>query len=282
MDMRQFFERVEDTMLAQFRESDLVIHAGDRGESREQLLRDFLARHLPRRYGVAKGQVVTKDGTTSHSADVIIYDALTCPVLYEGATAVLPVEGVCGIVEVKSRLPKPELVDAVTKIEDFKRLAPRDLSIIRTREYVTLHRPSRPFGAIFAYELADNSLDSLAANLEAEHKRIHDVNFFTNLVCVLGVGLLHYEKADLEAGEKTLLLDTDEFVELILTAEKRRRTNEPLPQVVLRLVADGAGDRTFGRFFVYLLIMLARLRLGAADLGRYLDPDLPRQVFRES
>jgi hypothetical protein len=282
MDMRDFFVRVEQTMLARFRETAVIAHAGDRGENREEVLRDFLTAHLPKRYGITKGQVVTKDGQTSHAIDVIIYDALDCPILYEGRTAVVPVEGVYGIIEVKSRLSKPELLDATQKIESFKKLAPRDLSVIATREYVTVHRPSRPFGIALAYELADNSLDSLTNNLQEECARIHDVNFFPNLLVVLGTGLVHHEKADLSIGERTLLLDTDEFVNLILTAHKREAEGEPPLEVFTRLVSDHAGEQTFGKFFVYLQLMLARLRLGAVDIGRYIDPDAPIQVFRES
>ena len=168
------------------------------------------------------------------------------------------------------------------KIESFKRLASQDLSVIRTREYVTVHRPSRPFGAVFAYELRGNSLPSLTANYAAEHVRIHDVNYFTNMVCVLGTGLIHSEKADLTIGEKTPLLDTDELVDLVVLAHKRARLGEPLPEIVIRPVSDSLGERSFGRFFVYLLIMLARLKLNVPDLGRYLDPELPMQIFRES
>ena len=43
-----------------------------------------------------------------------------------------------------------------------------------------------------------------------------------------------------------------------------------------------ADAETFGRFFVYLLIVLERMRLGVADLGRYLDPDMPMAIRRES
>jgi hypothetical protein len=282
MDMGEFFERVEDTMLARFRETGFVNHAGDRGDNREELLREFLQKHLPNRYGVVKGQVVTKDGVPGHSADVIIYDALSSPLLFDGRTAVVPIEGVYGIVEVKSRLSKQELLDCMRKIEAFKKLAPRDLSVIQTREYVTAHRPSRPFGVALAYELADNSLESLSLNFAEEHARIHDVNYFTNLVCVLGVGLLHYEKVDLTAGERVLLLDTDEFVQLVQTVQKRERNGEGNSEVLLRIAQDGAEDRSFGRFFVYLLIMLAHQKLGVPDLGRYLDPDLPIQIVRES
>jgi len=282
MDIREFFERVEDTLLARFRESGFIDHSGDKGENREDLLREFLKDHLPKQYGVLKGEIVTKDGAKSHAADVIVYDALSSPVLYKGKTAVVPIEGVYGIIEVKSRLSKAELVDAIRKIEAFKRLAPRDLGVIQTREYVTVHRPTRPFGLVFGYQLADNSLKSLSENWLEENQRIHDVNYFANLVCVLGVGLLHYEMVNLNLGTKELLLDTDQFVNLVQTAHKRTANDEPQDEIKLRVVEEAAGQRSFGRFLVYLLIMLARMKLVVPDLGRYLDPSLPLMIIRES
>jgi hypothetical protein len=269
-------------MLALYRQSEVVRHSGDRGENREQDLRDFLGKHLPNRYGVTKGEIITRAGEHSHAADIIIFDAINCPVLYSHHTAVLPVEGVYGVIGVKSKLSKSELQDSVKKIERFKKLAPRDLSVIQTREYLaTFHRPPRPFGAVFAYEVADNSLQSLFSNYTEECERIHDVNYFTNLVAVLGVGLIHFEKIDWWLGERTLLLDTDEFVNLVLTMEKRRRNSEEV-SFMYRSVADSAADKTFGRFFIYLLLMLERMRLGTPDLGRYYDPSLPIQITRES
>jgi hypothetical protein len=117
----------------------------------------------------------------SHSADIIIYDAVNCPVLYQGQTSIVPVECVYGIVEVKSKLSKSELIDAMGKIEPFKRLAPLDPSVVRTREYVTVERRSRPCGIAFGFALDRNSLGSLAENYTAAHARIHDVNYYTNL-----------------------------------------------------------------------------------------------------
>jgi hypothetical protein len=274
-------EKIEEGLLARFREAEAVQHAGDKGESRELLLRDFLGEHLPRRYGVTKGEVVTKAGDQSHSADVIVYDAVNCPVLYTGATTVLLVEGVYGIIEVKSTMSKAEFVDAAKKIEAFKRLAPRDLSVIQTREYMTLHRPSRPFGIAFGYSLADNSLSSLAANFDERHREVHHVDFFVNLLVVLGAGLVRAESVDLSAGEKHLLLGTDEVVDFILAQEHLKEQGETSSQLI-RTVGEHLGPRTFGRFFVYLLIILERMRLGVADLGQYLDPTLPLVVHRES
>jgi len=282
MQMDEFFAHVEETLLAMFSQSGFTQHAGDKGENREEILRDFLSTHLPKRYGVIKGEIITKDGVHSHAADIIIYDALDCPILYKAKTAVLPIEGVYGIIEVKSRLSKAEFLDASRKIESFKHLAPRDLSVIQTREYVTVHRPSRPFGIVLGYELDGNSLDSLSSNWLEENNRIHDVNYFVNLVCVLGVGLLYYDQVNLTRGEKGMLLDTDEFVNLVLTIHKHKANKEPMDEIITRIPKEEFGNRSFGRFFVYLLIMLFRMKLSVPDLGRYLDPDLPILTFRES
>ncbi|MGA2956391.1 MAG: DUF6602 domain-containing protein [Thermodesulfobacteriota bacterium] len=282
MNLPEFFERVEETLLARFRESGFVAHAGDKGENREEILREFLEKHLPRKYGVLKGEIITRSGDHTHSADIIIFDALNAPVLYRGKTAVLPIESVYGIIEVKSSLSKTELLDATGKIEAFKKLAPRDLSVIQTREYVTVHRPSRPFGVVLGYKLASNSLESLSQNWSDENTRIHDANYFANLIAVLGCGVIRYELVNLSRGTKELLVDTDQFVNTILTAQKRLANNEPTDEILLRIVAEAVAERTFGRLFVYLLIILERMKLSVADLGRYIDPNLPQLISRES
>jgi hypothetical protein len=282
MNLDEFFERVEDTTLARFREAGFVQHSGDKGENREAILREFLSKHLPKRFGVTKGEVVTKAGEQGHSADVIIYDAPSCPVLFIEETAVVPIEGVYGIIEVKSRLSKAEFRDAAGKIEAFKKLAPRYVSVIQTRQYVTLHRPSRPFGIVMGFDLAANSLQSLSENFEETMKEAHWVNNFVNLLAVLGNGIVRFERIDFDSGEKHLMLGTDEIVELIEREQKRSRDGETEMHESFRLIIEEAKSRTFGRFFVYLLVMLERMKLGFPDLAQYVDPSLPITIHRES
>ncbi|EPG4894719.1 DUF6602 domain-containing protein [Citrobacter koseri] len=281
MDLNQLFNSIEATMLARFKESGFIHHNGDKGENREEFLMGFLKTHLPKRYGVTKGEVITKEGLRSHAIDIIIYDAVNCPVLYAGKTSILPVEGVYGIIEVKSTLSKSEFDDAAEKITSFKKLAPRDLGVIATREYATVHRASRPFGIVFGFNISGNSLDSLKENWRAHCDAVHDVNYFCNLICVLGKGVLRYEKVNLTKGEKDLLLDTDEFVNLVLTAHKRQVNSEENDEIILRIVKEGMEDQSFGRFFTYLLIMLTRMKLNVPDIGRYIDPNLPLSIVRE-
>ncbi|EHU5129696.1 hypothetical protein RAL01_004133 [Vibrio vulnificus] len=281
MKLEDLFSSIESTLLSRFKESGFIQHSGDKGENREEILIEFLRNHLPKRYGITKGEIITHKGERSHAIDIIIYDAVNCPVLYAGKTSILPIEGVYGIIEVKSTLSKAEFIDASSKIESFKKLAPRELGIIAARDSVTLHRPSRPFGIVLGYQLSSNSLESLKDNWQEQCNQVYDVNYFTNLVCVLGEGLLHYEQCNLSKGEKELLLDTDEFVNLVLTAHKRHDNGEQSDEIILRIINEAVKDRTFGRFVTYLLIMLTKMKLNVPDLTRYIDPELPMAVVKE-
>ena len=146
---------------------------------------------------------------------------------------------------------------------------------------MTVHRASRPFGIVLSFDLAQNSLDSLSINWNELNHEIHDVNYFVNFVVVLGEGLLRFEQANLTRGEKFLLMGTDEFINLIQTAQKRRRNGEQQDEIVIRIVNEAIKDQTFGRFFFYLLVLLSRMKLNVPDLGQYLDPGFPLTVVRE-
>jgi hypothetical protein len=87
----------------------------ERGEGREAVLRQFLEGTLPSRYGVGTGFVVNAAGIQSKHIDIVIYDALTCPVFRIGHDPkhdVYPVGGVYGTIEVKSTLTPAKFDEA--------------------------------------------------------------------------------------------------------------------------------------------------------------------------
>lgn len=281
MPLKQLFKSIEKTILAQYEQSSSIYHQGDKGENREEFLIEFLRTHLPLKYGVTKGEVMTIHGERSHAIDIIIYDALNCPVFYAGKTKILPIEGVYGIIEVKSSLSKAELLDATNKIEKFKRLAPRELSIVEKEEYVTVRRASRPFGIVLGYSLSSNSLNSLKENWQTQTIQAYDVNFFANLICVLGEGIIHIHQYNLSQGTHQPLLDTDEFVDLILTVKNRQKNGQELDEIIFKYLIDEAKDLSLGRFMTYLQVMLNRMKLNQPDLTRYIDPELDMTIIKE-
>ena len=272
-------------MTAKFDEASHVRHAGDRGENLETLLMEFLEKHLPTRFGLTKGEVVTKEGKRSHAIDIIIYDKLTCPILYGAGvsgTSILPIEGVYGIIEVKSTLSKAEFEEAAQKIQTFKELAPRDLGVIRTREYVTVRRASRPFGIIFGYQLGGNSIESLSGNLGDFHRQIRWGNYFVNLVAVLGKGNVYMEGMRWDRGERFHLIDTDQTVSFFENMQFDEKSGKKVEEIYGVRVASDVGIDAFGRFFAYLQILLSQMTLNTPDVGQYLGAPMPTLIVRES
>ena len=102
---------------------DFAKHRLSAGENRETLVNEFLTGHLPRRFEVSSGMVVSHDGSFSNQADLVVVDALNNSPLYgSSAHKLWPVESVLALFEVKTSLGPSELRDSVAKGRRFKTL----------------------------------------------------------------------------------------------------------------------------------------------------------------
>jgi hypothetical protein len=94
-----------------------------KGDASEEQWRSVLERHLPRRYKVAKGQVVDSRGGCSEQIDVIVHDAHYCPLFSEtGGSCFVPAESVYAVFEVKQELTADCVAAAGSKAESVRRL----------------------------------------------------------------------------------------------------------------------------------------------------------------
>lgn len=115
-DFQHIFEQTED----------VYEYAPDRGLTREKAVRDFLRYHLPLKYGVTTGKVLSRDGILSKQIDIIIYDAINCPILYSERIGmeyqIVPADSTIGVIEVKSIITPSLTKDIVSNLESFKKL----------------------------------------------------------------------------------------------------------------------------------------------------------------
>ena len=96
------------------------------GENREDLVQQFLSAHLPKRFGVDSGFVLSTDGRFSNQADLLIVDQENnAPFYPDYRNKLWPVEAAYGLVEVKTNLTPVTLHDAISKGRRFKTL-PRE------------------------------------------------------------------------------------------------------------------------------------------------------------
>jgi hypothetical protein len=268
MKLRDRFSIISKRMKLDYQEAGLGNHNLSKGENREHRLRDFLSDKLPFQYGITSGEILFQDGGLSNQTDIILYDKIHCPILYAEQTSIVPVGGVYGTIEVKSKLSKKELEDAAPKVKKFKENAPRDLSVIQKIEHITLQRPSRPFGIIFGFELADNSLDSLADNWVAIGRdQINNVGEWFNMIVVLGEGIIMLGHPKENGVEH--FLDTDALVNFTLNA-KEDKNDGNVGYYIYR-----HGEETLMYFYFYLNAILARTSVAPVDIGRYIDSTLP-------
>jgi len=98
-------------------------HAPDRGGPREKAVLDYFKNHLPRKYGVTTGKILNNSGDLTRQIDVIIYDALNCPILYSENIGeeyqIIPSESVIGTIEVKSTLNNITAKEILTNIDSI-------------------------------------------------------------------------------------------------------------------------------------------------------------------
>lgn len=176
-DLRILFQGVAETMrIQQEKIARQMGHAGEEGESAEFGLADFLRNHLPTKYGVGKGIVIAENGLTGHVCDLVIYDALNCPVIpaSKKGTLLFPVESVLAIIEMTTSLDPRKLKDDAKKLAAIKRMPRRSgmRHIVGDMQYrwlvglvtMTVLAVVLAF-AVPAHESSAGSLDQEAARL---------------------------------------------------------------------------------------------------------------------
>jgi hypothetical protein len=120
-------EQLHRMLAAKKGQSQLIDHNLEKGLGNEESLRQLLRTFLPRKFGVAKGKIANPEGNLSRQLDIIIYDALGCPSLFvdENQNQILPIEGVYGVIEVKTTLDSTSLDDAFQNLKSVYDLQER-------------------------------------------------------------------------------------------------------------------------------------------------------------
>ncbi|MEA1052694.1 DUF6602 domain-containing protein [Lamprobacter modestohalophilus] len=151
--IQNYFNGVVDKIASASLIASTAQHRPDIGSNREDIIRDFLLRHLPRRlFASIGGQVISHDGRESGQIDVIVSNDLGVR-FDENEKTFVTAESVAGAITVKSSLNQAALIDALVNLAsipepssgafDFKSLKPS------SKDAFLEHHPSL---YVFAYE----------------------------------------------------------------------------------------------------------------------------------
>ena len=158
----QGFERefllFQQQLLNEYKKSSGLKHPVNRGDAREDYLRNFLCAYglIPEKYGVSStsSRVVSSTGHHSEELDILFFDRVNNVFLlkYQN-TEFYAIEFVHGVVQVKSCLRNKKTVkDGLRNIASFKKLKkPSSINIKITGRTVT-GPISKGFGVLFAYK----------------------------------------------------------------------------------------------------------------------------------
>lgn len=145
---------------------DFATHRPSAGSTREDLVEQFLKNHLPKRFGVSTGLIISHSGQWSKQADLVVVDDQNNAPLYPDASSkIWPVEAVYALIEVKTSLNPRDLEDAVAKGQKFKQL-PR-----KFYETGSSRRIDDSLFVVWAFEASDNH-DTVGKNIFSALKTV--------------------------------------------------------------------------------------------------------------
>jgi hypothetical protein len=182
---KAIFEQAAKKIRTDFEALTTVPHNALKGSEAERLVRQFLNNHLPKRFCAGAGFIIDSQERISKQTDVVIYDAINCPVYRASEEAgIFPSDNVAAVVEVKSRLTKAELRDGFEKIANVKRLSKTPLSHYR------LGSPSlvQTMGCVLAFT-SELTLETTQQEYGALIKEF-DLGFHPDVVAVLDRGMI--------------------------------------------------------------------------------------------
>lgn len=161
-----------------------VPHHGEAGGEGETILRNFLDSHLPGRFRTASGFIIDKTDVITGHTDVIIYDALNCPVYRTSERGmIIPNDNVAAVCEVKFNLTTTLLDSALDKIHEAKYLVKTPLQLQHQQG-----DQIETYGMIFAFE-CNLSFETIVNRWHAKLTEQNPLHRSCSLIAILDRGI---------------------------------------------------------------------------------------------
>jgi len=183
-------------------------HEGEFGYAREEAVRILLKKFISNRFECSNGFVLNGSDQQTTQCDAVIYDAQESPLRdTESAIKFFPCESVVAIGEVKSKLTKTSLKNALIKLAENKKIRNSMIGDAKTLRPRKRFDPiGNPFDAIFTF-LVCESVDSFDANTADWIEKKYDENNIPhylrhNFVLSINDGFLSYCRFDLSDASK--------------------------------------------------------------------------------
>lgn len=217
IDLRELFNGLQTQMLASLNVDRVFIeHPGSKGDATEQRWIDFLRTYLPDRYKVDKAIVIDSTGNVSEQMDIVIYDAIYTPFIFnQDGFMYIPAESVYAVFEVKQDV-KGYIDYAAQKVESVRRLKRTSVEMVNSGRRTSARPLTKIIGGIL-------TTTSSYSGTETVSKQLKELKGYQTLElgCLCDTGSFHvdYKETRPDGIDQT----KNEFIEQVYES---REVNE--------------------------------------------------------
>lgn len=217
IDLRELFNGLQTQMLASLNVDRVFIeHPGSKGDVTEQRWIDFLRTYLPDRYKVDKAIVIDSTGNVSEQMDIVIYDAIYTPFIFnQDGFMYIPAESVYAVFEVKQDV-KGYIDYAAQKVESVRRLKRTSVEMVNSGRRTSARPLTKIIGGILTTTSSYSGTETVSKQLK-ELKGYQTLD----LGCLCDTGSFHvdYKETRPDGIDQT----KNEFIEQVYES---REVNE--------------------------------------------------------
>lgn len=178
-------------------------HPAEFGVYREKIIKNLIQPFLPSRLGIGTGFIITSNNKTSTQCDLIIYEKNNTPIIENEEQRFFPIECVVGVIEVKSRLDKTKLKEALIKLTEIKKLRENVFTNIYTYKDGRENEPFNPKGygrdQIATFLICESIEMDIRKDINIFFKDVYnsiDKSLYHNMILSIDNGIFLYNDGD--------------------------------------------------------------------------------------
>lgn len=258
IDLRELFHGLQEQMQTSLKVNrEFINHPGSKGDATEQHWIEFLRSYLPKRYKVDKAIVIDSKGNVSEQMDVVIYDAIYTPFIFnQDGFMYIPAESVYAVFEVKQDV-NGYIEYAAKKVESVRKLKRTSVDMVASGKFMAARPLTKIIGGILTTTSSYSGNDTVINHL-LELKGMQTLD----LGCLCDTGSFYIDYNEILPEGKDSTNDIKDKCEYIEEVYKSREVKE---------IKFSDKDVSLFTFFLQLVSYLKSIgTVPAIDINAYL------------
>lgn len=259
IDLKELFHGLQEQMQTSLNVNRKFIgHSGSKGDATEQHWIDFLRTYLPNRYKVDKAIVIDSTGNVSEQMDIVIYDAIYTPFIFnQDGFMYIPAESVYAVFEVKQDV-KGYIKYAAKKVESVRKLKRTSIGMVASGKTTA----ARPLTKIIGGILTSTSSYSGNDTIKEQLKKLIGLQTL-DLGCLCDTGSFYVDYNETTPKDIDPTKDINDNRKFIAQVYESREVNE---------IKFSDKDVSLFTFFLQLVSYLKSIgTVPAIDINAYLE-----------